>query len=421
MWSSGKPEPKKGANMPSVALRLCNFGGYLGLILVNVLSSTGAFGPTNAEVSGKYITPLTPAGWAFAIWGIIFALQGLGVVYQLLNAGYREDGAKADVVLRIGWFWQLGWLAQDAWQFFFVRQTTAGMWLCACFLLTACASFQVALARLNGTVQELRSRGLASMPAACYVCFKLPTSINAAWLTVASALGLLIIPAAHGAKQAALVAPAAVLAVIVTAVGIWRLVWHRDAAYGLTLIWALAAVAANGSGHVPTAVKVVGIICLVILALATVHSLVRTKRERELAVPAQLDGGLLVSDSYGSVHPYSAAPYGTRLSYGSRADGGPGDRESPDVSAGYGHAAARQSFSFPALSSVHDSPKTPAPLGRLPSGELAAVARSHVADVEAVSYVPAPGGGSSGGGGGPAAVAAGKRVRFSDTEGGPGQ
>ena len=28
------------------------------------------------EVSRKYNTPITPAGWAFAIWSVIFLLQG---------------------------------------------------------------------------------------------------------------------------------------------------------------------------------------------------------------------------------------------------------------------------------------------------------------------------------------------------------
>ena len=32
--------------------------------------------------------------WAFSIWGIIFALQGVGVVYQLLPRGYSQEGKK---------------------------------------------------------------------------------------------------------------------------------------------------------------------------------------------------------------------------------------------------------------------------------------------------------------------------------------
>lgn len=45
-------------------------------------------------MSGKFPVPLTPAGWAFSIWGLIFALEGWGAVYQALEAGYDADGFK---------------------------------------------------------------------------------------------------------------------------------------------------------------------------------------------------------------------------------------------------------------------------------------------------------------------------------------
>lgn len=48
----------------------------------------------SAEVSAKFPVPLTPAGWAFSIWGLIFSLEGWGVVYQLREAGYDGDGFK---------------------------------------------------------------------------------------------------------------------------------------------------------------------------------------------------------------------------------------------------------------------------------------------------------------------------------------
>lgn len=51
-----------------------------------------------------------------------------------------------------------------------------------------------------------------------YVAFFLPTSINAAWLSVASGLGVLIVPVSCG-STAHVEAEAVILAVIVTAAG----------------------------------------------------------------------------------------------------------------------------------------------------------------------------------------------------------
>ena len=40
--------------------------------------------------------------WAFSIWGIIFLLQGAGVVYQFLPHGYGVDGWQARIINTIG-------------------------------------------------------------------------------------------------------------------------------------------------------------------------------------------------------------------------------------------------------------------------------------------------------------------------------
>ena len=50
------------AQYPSKTLRVSNLVSYALLIAVNVASNSGLLGPTNAEISQKYSTPLTPAG-----------------------------------------------------------------------------------------------------------------------------------------------------------------------------------------------------------------------------------------------------------------------------------------------------------------------------------------------------------------------
>lgn len=50
------------AQYPSKTLRVSNLVSYVLLIAVNVASNSGLLGPTNAETSQKYSTPLTPSG-----------------------------------------------------------------------------------------------------------------------------------------------------------------------------------------------------------------------------------------------------------------------------------------------------------------------------------------------------------------------
>ncbi len=53
-----KPSPQ----LPCLTLRVSNVVAYVLLILVNVGSNVGWFGATNAEISGRHPTPLTPHG-----------------------------------------------------------------------------------------------------------------------------------------------------------------------------------------------------------------------------------------------------------------------------------------------------------------------------------------------------------------------
>lgn len=50
------------AETPTSTLRISNLVSYVLLIAVNVASNSGLLGPSNAEISQKYSTPLTPAG-----------------------------------------------------------------------------------------------------------------------------------------------------------------------------------------------------------------------------------------------------------------------------------------------------------------------------------------------------------------------
>ncbi len=70
------------------------------------------------------------------------------------------------------------------------------------------ARAQCRLSRAHGTIPSIL----------LYVLFFLPTSINAAWLSIASGLGVLIVPLSYG-HTAHLEAAAAVTAAVATAAG----------------------------------------------------------------------------------------------------------------------------------------------------------------------------------------------------------
>ena len=67
-------------------LNVANVLAYVVNTFVTFISMTGIFGLTNGEVSAKYQTIITPAGWAFSIWGIIFTGELAFVVAQCFSS-----------------------------------------------------------------------------------------------------------------------------------------------------------------------------------------------------------------------------------------------------------------------------------------------------------------------------------------------
>jgi hypothetical protein len=138
----------------------------------------GWLGPTNADVSQKYPTPLTPASWAFGIWSIIFILQTIGVGIVLLG---REDpdGARQRHANAVSGPWVGGWLSASAWQVAFVQETPLSMWVAAVLLSMSLACLVTGLVRLYRQRRYFGSPGSVLL----YSAFFLPTSVMAAWLS----------------------------------------------------------------------------------------------------------------------------------------------------------------------------------------------------------------------------------------------
>ena len=63
--------------------------------VINSLSTYGTekrlFGKTNPEISECYDTLLTPKGWAFAIWALIFIGEALGLILMWTNSACAKE------------------------------------------------------------------------------------------------------------------------------------------------------------------------------------------------------------------------------------------------------------------------------------------------------------------------------------------
>ncbi|XP_011671816.2 uncharacterized protein LOC575154 [Strongylocentrotus purpuratus] len=62
---------------------------FIGVVIVNTIGSLpvdpGWFLNTTGDLSDKYAISITPAGWAFSIWGVIYIWQAIWIIYVIVN------------------------------------------------------------------------------------------------------------------------------------------------------------------------------------------------------------------------------------------------------------------------------------------------------------------------------------------------
>lgn len=93
--------------------RWWNVLAFAAVIAVNVLSNALPLGGrTTGEISDRYYIYITPAGYAFGIWFLIYVLLAGFVIYQL-----RRDTGTRDSVRSIGIWFTLSCIFNMAWLF----------------------------------------------------------------------------------------------------------------------------------------------------------------------------------------------------------------------------------------------------------------------------------------------------------------
>ncbi|MDC8002402.1 tryptophan-rich sensory protein [Aequorivita todarodis] len=95
-------------------LQIANIIAFTATVFVNYLSNTGAINSTTiGEISDANKNLFTPAGYAFAIWGLIYLLLLGFVIYQSrsLFTKVRDD----EFILKTGWWFVLSCVANVLW------------------------------------------------------------------------------------------------------------------------------------------------------------------------------------------------------------------------------------------------------------------------------------------------------------------
>lgn len=214
--------------MNTKILKISTLAAYVVMISVNYLAVLLPLGGRDTgEISDNYPNLFAPAGYAFSIWGLIYTLLGIYVIYQLWRA-------KDDVVARVNRIFIVNALLNASWMFAWHYDL---IWLSVPIMVGLLFTLIRIADIFRDSVLTPKERWQV----------RLPFSVYFGWITVATIANITVFLVYLGWNGFGLSDSFwTVVALLVgMLIGSWRMLRDRFIPYGLVLIWAYGAILAK--------------------------------------------------------------------------------------------------------------------------------------------------------------------------------
>jgi translocator protein len=237
---------------------------FVGVIIVNVLAVTLPLGGNSTgEISDKYKTYMTPAGYAFSIWSLIYLLLAGFVIYQFRSYTSSRDSVRAISF----WFilscvFNMSWLF--LWQYLYIELSLIAMVL---MLISIIVIYQ-------------RTRQIANPTSGEKWLIKLPFSIYLGWISVATIVNVSVVLEKNHWDGFGLsgITWAVIMLCVGTLLAVLVSYPNRDSIYPLVFVWAFIAIALEH--REANAVFVTGTLTAGLLLLYSIWLLLTPRRRR---------------------------------------------------------------------------------------------------------------------------------------------
>jgi len=258
------------SNKKLFALPVFMILGYLAVVTVNALSAILPInGQTPGEISDNLPNLFVPAGFTFSIWGVIYILLGMFVVYSTVQMFKGGDGS-TPLLEEIGSLFVATCVANIMWIFtwHYNQVFLSLMSMVILFLLLLYTYLQLSH---NITQKEFN-------------WVKIPMSVYFGWITVATianATAFLVSIGWHGSGIPEDIWTAALL-VVATIIALIMLIKNFDIAYSLVIAWALLGITFKHMNFFYGKYPIILIICsgaLTMIFAATCYAVVKTYKE----------------------------------------------------------------------------------------------------------------------------------------------
>lgn len=209
-------------------LAVLNLIGFLLMILMNFLANYLPINnKTTGELSNQYPNLFVPAGFTFAIWGLIYLLLLFFILYQLFRA-FRKD-KQADFIPKIGYWFLISSIANAGWILAWHHEKVL---LSLIIMLTLFFSLI--------TIYNYLDIGSSKVPNKEKYLVHVPFSIYFAWINVATVANVTVLLVDSGWGRFGLSDQfwTMIIIAVISILTLYYLITRKDLYFSMVILWA---------------------------------------------------------------------------------------------------------------------------------------------------------------------------------------
>ncbi len=199
------------------------------MTIVNALGAQGYInGASQSQVSKMFPTMITPAGFTFSIWGVMYLLMGISLIIMLVKLKDKAYQKQIEAISPLFW---LSCVINTAWIFVFAYQI---IWLSAILIVLLLASVFAIVMRLGKLLPKKESITTAAF------------GLYTGWLAIASVVNFsaFLVSVNFGFWGVEQVFYSVVLATfLIAALAIAKI--HKNSFVNLAIAWAFFGILQN--------------------------------------------------------------------------------------------------------------------------------------------------------------------------------
>lgn len=256
-----------------IFLSLLNLIGFIATVTINALATILPLNnKSTAELSDQYPNLFVPSGLTFSIWGIIYILLGIYVIYQII-VSFRENKGERGFIEKIGIIFFVSSVLNVGWIFAWHYEIVLLSFIIMLMLLTSLIAIYLRL-NIGKSEANIFEKSLV------HIAF----SVYLGWITIATIANTTALLVSVGWNGFGL--SEQFWAVLVISVGILIalavLFSRNDIFYCLVVDWALLGILLKRLSDITTPAQSVIVVSIVGLAVITIGIIIQLIRRKKI-------------------------------------------------------------------------------------------------------------------------------------------